>query len=265
MRVKYRALLVSVVDEFHALLRQELFERDQYKALLAEANAERDGLRTDAARDKLAEVFEGIGAKWATLRPAQEIEGAITTLGDDLSAFNKLEVNKQLRAAIGVEVITVEPYLNTVLDAFVADNVALVKSVSSGRLPELERLVGQGLREGLRNEELRNRIEHKFGVTRSRASLIARDQVGKFNGELTELRQKKAGIEEYDWDTSQDERVRPAHASLQGTRQRWDDPPVVDPRTGRRANPGGDYQCRCNAIPVIPESLLRVDSRRLLS
>jgi hypothetical protein len=52
------------------------------------------------------------------------------------------------------------------------------------------------------------------------------------------------------WSTVQDERVRERHAELNGKRFKWGDPPVVDIQTGRRAESGEDYQCRCVALPV---------------
>ena len=37
---------------------------------------------------------------------------------------------------------------------------------------------------------------------------------------------------------------------LNGKKFRWDDPPVVDIRTGERGHPGMDKHCRCYAEPV---------------
>lgn len=89
-------------------------------------------------------------------------------------------------------------------------------------------------------------------VTQSRAELIARDQVLKLNAEVTQKRHEAAGIVEFVWSTSRDERVRPDHKVLEGKRYRYDDPPVVDRRRGTRGLPGIHFQCRCVAIPVIP-------------
>jgi SPP1 gp7 family putative phage head morphogenesis protein len=66
------------------------------------------------------------------------------------------------------------------------------------------------------------------------------------------VRQTQAGISEYEWSTSGDERVRSSHDELDGTRQSWDDPPVTND-DGDTNHPGEDYQCRCVAIPVLPD------------
>jgi len=52
---------------------------------------------------------------------------------------------------------------------------------------------------------------------------------------------------------SRDSSVRKDHQILEGTRQKYADPPIVDQRTEARGNPGTWYQCRCVAVPVLPE------------
>lgn len=130
-------------------------------------------------------------------------------------------------------------------------NVSLIQLEDRARA-EVKSIIEAPLAEGLRVEQVRARIEERLGVVRSRAELIARDQTLKLYGQIQEARQTDAGIEEYTWSTSHDERVRSRHAELEGTTQRWDAPPVVDRATGRRAHPGEDFQCRCAAIPILP-------------
>ena len=93
-------------------------------------------------------------------------------------------------------------------------------------------------------------LEQHYSVDRRHAKLLARDQIAKLNGDITQQQQQDAGVVEYVWSTSGDSRVRPSHAALNHKRFRWDDPPVVDEKTGRRCHPGKDYQCRCCALPV---------------
>lgn len=130
-----------------------------------------------------------------------------------------------------------------VFEAFVQNNVAKITSVSAGALDEMRELVSQGFREGVPTDKLSKRIEKRFGVAKSRAKLIARDQVGKLQGELNRARQKEVGVHEYIWRTSKDERVRDSHR-LEGQRFSWNAPPPP-------GHPGEDYQCRCYAEPVL--------------
>lgn len=135
--------------------------------------------------------------------------------------------------------------------AFRQRNVDLVSSIADDRIEEFSELLEEADKTGMRVEELRDKLQERFDVSKSKADLLARDQVLKLNGEISAERQQAAGIEEYTWSTSGDERVRPYHRDLDGSRQRWDAPPVVS-KDGRREHPGQDFQCRCVPIPVVP-------------
>ena len=141
------------------------------------------------------------------------------------------------------------------LDTWRALNLDLIDSGVRGTgelrsvLGEVDRVVNEAFDAGLRVEVLAHNLATRFEVTDSRAALIARDQVLKLAGQINRSRQQGAGITHYRWTTSGDERVRPYHWRLNGTRQSWDAPPEVS-EDGRREHPGGDYQCRCTAVPL---------------
>jgi SPP1 gp7 family putative phage head morphogenesis protein len=134
----------------------------------------------------------------------------------------------------------------------------LIKSVSFERLGEVQKIVEESVLSGERHEGLRDKLIAQFGVTKSRASLIARDQTLKLTSQLNQQRATSVGVQTYTWITSRDERVRPGHKALDGTIQRYDSPPVTNPRTGERNHAGEDYQCRCVAAPNTDE-LLGID------
>ena len=114
-------------------------------------------------------------------------------------------------------------------------------------LSDVERVVRNAHAGGLRVEVLAKDLVERFGVSESRAALIARDQTLKLNGQLNRSKQQAAGISQYRWSTSRDERVRETHQALEGSTHSWDVPP---PGTG---HPGDDYQCRCTARAIVPE------------
>jgi SPP1 gp7 family putative phage head morphogenesis protein len=76
----------------------------------------------------------------------------------------------------------------------------------------------------------------------------------EFHAQAAKDIQEDLGVEEYIWSATHDKRTRPMHAALDGTRHRWNDPPVVN-ESGNRMHPGYDtnfFPCRCIAIPVAP-------------
>lgn len=86
-----------------------------------------------------------------------------------------------------------------------------------------------------------------------RTTLVADQLASRVVAEVRQAVAVAAGAEEYRWVTMRDSRVRHDHSILDGRVFRFDSPPIVDTATGRRANPGEDYNCRCFAVPILPE------------
>lgn len=137
------------------------------------------------------------------------------------------------------------------VDAFRKRNLGLIRTMEAKQVDDLGEVLKLATAHGWAMPELRKAVEERFGVAQSHADLIARDQTLKLNAQITQHRQTSAGISEYVWSTSNDERVRDEHAELDGTRHRWDDPPVAT-ADGERGHPGELWQCRCVAVAVVP-------------
>ena len=132
----------------------------------------------------------------------------------------------------------------------------LIKTITKDTLSQMENIVQEGFKTGKTTTSIVKEIQSTYGVEKRYARLIARDQMAKLNADLTKTQQQDAGVEEYIWSTSGDGRVRDRHRSLNNKTFRWDDPPVVDTKTGRRCHPGEDYQCRCVSLPKFNFSTL---------
>jgi SPP1 gp7 family putative phage head morphogenesis protein len=161
------------------------------------------------------------------------------------SRLNKAN-HKQATALLGIT--PSEQGVQHKIGEFREANVALVEKAGRTYAASVRDIFTDPDNFGKRWEELKDDLEERGEVAGSHAELIARDQTLKLNGALNELRQTNAGVSQYVWSTSKDERVRPEHAELEGTTQSWDDPPLIN---GEALNPGEDFQCRCVAIPVI--------------
>jgi SPP1 gp7 family putative phage head morphogenesis protein len=176
-------------------------------------------------------------------------------LSEELEKFAKRVQTKnrnELRRVVGIAVGSADPGVAALVDRFREQNVARITSLAGQELVEITELLEEAGATGLRVEQLRKRIQERFGVTKSKAALLARDQTLTLNAQIARQRQQNLGIQEYVWTTSGDGRVRDTHAELDGTIQRWDNPPEIS-EDGRRGHPGDDYQCRCTAYPRLPE------------
>lgn len=203
-------------------------------------------LRADALPRNLRDKIRRVRIVTEKIAKPDEIGAAADEIAGRVSSSNASELVRVYGFPSSALVTPKE------IETFRRKNVDLVTSITDDSIRDFEGVLEEADAKAWRVETLREKIEERFDVSRSRAELLARDQVLKLNGQITEARHKAAGIERYTWSTSNDERVRPDHEELDGTDHGWDDPPIVDERTGRREHPGGDFQCRCVAVPIIP-------------
>lgn len=218
-----------------------------YKSLLKGDIA----LRRDALNDRFTRRFGQLEVALAERTGQRQLGPALREVAAEVARHNQSEMSRVL----SVDLRGADVGLESFIGGFIEKNVRLIQSVGVEQLSRMQEVVSNATQGQTRVEELRDQILSTFDVTKSRASLIARDQTLKANAQLTQVRQQQVGVTEYIWTSSGDERVRPGHLDLDGTTQSWLVPPVVDEKTGRTAHPGEDYQCRCTATPIVDQLL----------
>ncbi len=161
------------------------------------------------------------------------------------------EWKRAIKATLGID-IREDYYLGDFyveqLEKWISDNVGLIKTIPEDTLEKMKDIVYDGFTNGKTTTRMIKEIQRTYGISRRRAELIARDQTAKLNGQIQKAQQQDAGITEYIWCTTGDERVRKSHKNLNGKKFSWDNPPVNS--DGRRCHPGEDFQCRCIGRPV---------------
>lgn len=241
-RLSYTLQLRTMLDDLERAIEQ------QWLPVIAPWLRLDAGSPSDISQLSIPDLLEQVIPKTRALRIARSV-------AEKTSALNKAAVNTQFRAVLGVDAVVHEPYLEKQLELFAVDNARLITALATDVANAAQGIALRALRSDGSVDEVRTQVQARFDKARDSADELSRVEVGRFNGELTQARQQAVGVTEYDWDTSHDERVRPDHAELDGTRQSWDDPPIADQRSGFRAHPGGCNFCRCAAIPVMDDLL----------
>lgn len=173
------------------------------------------------------------------------------------AARSRDTVDERLAAAIYASVsVDVKPFLvnnpriATATHEAIGRNVDLIKTIPEEYFDKITDAVEMNWAGGMRWESLVGRVQEIGDITERRAALIARDQTAKMNSSFNRIRQTDLGIEEYEWQTSGDERVRESHAEVDGQVFRWDEPgPVAGSVAGEPCHAGFDVNCRCVGIP----------------
>jgi len=132
------------------------------------------------------------------------------------------------------------------------EQVTLIRSIPLEAAQRVHKLTMEGMISSKRFDEIKLDLMRTTEVTESRATLIARTEVGRASTNLTQARAEHIGSEGYIWRTARDSDVRKSHAKLEGTFHAWNKPPICDP-PAYRAHPGCIWNCRCYAEPIVPD------------
>lgn len=132
------------------------------------------------------------------------------------------------------------------------DQVTLITSIPLEAAQRVQALTQEYVLGGRRYDDLVSMITNTTGVTLSRATLIARTETAKASASLVQARAEHIGSDSYIWHSVQDNAVRRCHRKLNGTVQKWSEPPEAE-ENGARHHPGMFPNCRCYAEPVIPD------------
>lgn len=217
--------------------------------------------------------LEQINLEWQALQNEIFVENEdnlmaeLILLGFAVSAHNKRRMNTMVRATTGINWDPVETWEDPFMRLWARRNVNLIKGLTDEYIKKINDAVISGVQQGTTSQALSKQLlEINQNMSKARTNLIARDQIGKLNGQLTKRRQQDIGVSTYIWRTSRDERVRPSHDVMNGKLCRWDDPSVYSDDDGKtwkkrssiggvEQHPGQDYQCRChgqaNLAPVL--------------
>jgi SPP1 gp7 family putative phage head morphogenesis protein len=200
--------------------------------------------------------------------------GGIFGLGEKVNGFNQAEWAEFSKIAIGEAFIPDEPWVKATLTSWADTQKDLIKSVTGTAQESLLKIMREGVQKGLIYSEVMKKLQVSIdGLSRKKAKLLARDQIGKLNGALAQARQEQAGVDAYTWETVGDERVRgnpsglyplaiPSHWAIDGKICRWDNKGVYRdadgnwvPRTALmpKAHPGEEIQCRCVGLPYFDD------------
>lgn len=242
----------------------------KYKPLLDELLEEAGGKFSPWMLDYSRKIFLQMYSDFERRVARQKLESKVQALGKIGEKLSIAEWKREVKRTIGINILDdyyKGEFYRTELSKWTADNVNLIVTRPKETLGDMMTIVEKGFLSGINTKEIARQIQNAYNYDAYWARFIARDQMAKLNCDVTREAQLSAGVTRYEWSTSDDSRVRESHRKLDGKIFSWDNPPVVDEKTGRRCHPGQDYQCRCVALPIFDKSTLNfpagyVDGKR---
>lgn len=245
LALSYASFLVGYQREINKTTRAEIVP--VAKTILQTTRQDSAERQDGFLEDLITLIFEKVRGIVGELLGAPKLIFGITRQGERINAFNNKKYSAQMFRILGLNDLPVDETAS-ILSSWNTENLQLIKGVNSEQISKLETLFLRSTRDGARAKSLVSEIARVMKSSTSRAALIAVDQTNKLNGQMDRLKQTNAGVDQYIWRTSQDERVRPLHAQREGIRFSWDKPPSD-------GHPGQPVRCRCTAEPDIEHFL----------
>lgn len=243
----YYALLASTIQSYL----EQIFDAPTLY------NGEKTRINFDNAKDDflafIRKVFGRARDDFHGREQQFNLRDKVERIGNITTRLSEREWKRVVEKTLGINILDdyySGEFYREQLHIWIDENVGLISTLPDELLGEMQGIVEEGFLNGRSNRDIVRDIQERFGVSRNKARFYATDQLSKLNADITRQQQTECGVEEYVWSSSRDQRVRDRHAQLDGTKHRWDTPPIVDVKTGRRAHPGEDYRCRCVALPV---------------
>jgi uncharacterized protein with gpF-like domain len=267
--IAYRALLAAIVDK---LRENVLATLQKSSSIILQRDTE---AHTDDWSDNLDHLLELLHTQFNETINKEALNAKLLNIGQQTSSWNDKQWQETLMKVLGVDVYRREQFLGSHLKSFVKEGSSLITKLTQDTYYDVATTLTRGIRKGDRVETIKKALlsdtdlqRGVFNKVETRARLIARDQVGKLNGELMKLRQEAIGVEFYRWHTVHDERVRDAHDILDQKICTWNDSTVYadtyeEAKAGNwkqrsdidavELHPGEDFQCRCWAEAIFTE------------
>lgn len=199
----------------------------------------------------LRELMRRLGKHW---------QSRFDELADSMADYFSTAVQKrcdltlaaQLRkAGMSVRFKMTAP-MRDAFNAVRAENVSLIKSIGQQHLAKVEQLVMQSVSQGRDLGTLTKEMQRQTGISKRRASFIARDQNNKATATMRAVREREVGVTEGIWmHSGGGKEPRPDHKSFSGKRFKLAEGHDFDDGFGP-VLPGQAINCRCTWRPVIP-------------
>lgn len=256
----YRKRLDRLVDEMHRSLLW--FIRAAYRdtppeMMATDAPPDASGgspiSRQQSPARSLQDVIRRLTRRWQTRfdQTAPELAKYFATAATERSDIALRGILKKAGFTVQFKLTRAA---NDVLQASIAENVSLIRSIASQHLTQVEGMVMRSVQTGRDLGTLTNELQDQFGVTRRRAAFIARDQNNKCTAAIQRVRHVELGITEAIWVHSGGGKTqRPSHVKAGRERERYDVAKGwFDPDVQKFILPGELVNCRCVSRPVVP-------------
>jgi len=249
LRVMIRQMAVATMREVKKHYPEPVAEDALPEGVVVSMDADIPG-PMDSALDRILSRFQKMFDS-----QAPEISGKLATEADKASTVAVKSSLKEASANVTVPTSVLQSgAVADVWKASVAENVDLIKSVPGQYMQRIKNQVTDGITKGRGIADLLPELQNIQGMSDRRAKLIAYDQTRKAYASYSLTKMAGAGVKKFEWlHSGGAAEPRRDHIAMSGNIYRFDDPPIIDQRTGERGFPGQAINCSCRMLPVVED------------
>jgi len=211
----------------------------------------------DASLAELAQkLLERIESKFTVM-----FNNAATAISDmmvkETLATSDRTVSASLKEVSQSVTLRMTPRVAQMVDAGAAESTALIRSVPSKYLSQVQGDVMRSITSGNGLQDLVPALEKQNVKTLNWAANVAKDQTRKVYNNINKARMQDAGVSKFEWiHSGGSNKPRQFHmdrapAGLNGGIFDFNNPPIIDKNTGERGIPGQLPYCGCTMRPII--------------
>lgn len=242
LEATYRAKLLALLTELNASLNYWL---------IAQYRRRPPRMAEDTPARDMANEMRRLARRWKSQldEGAPELAKWFATATVRRSDARLKEILQ--RAGIAIEWQPTRT-MQDVLNATLAENTRLIRSIAEQHLSEVEGIMQRAYQRGSDLGVVTKQLSDRFGIAEARAATIARTQNSAATAMTTAVRQIEIGATEAIWQHSHAGREpRPSHVANNGCRYNvetgW-----LDPDEGQYIWPGTLVNCRCVSKTILP-------------
>jgi uncharacterized protein with gpF-like domain len=246
LRLKYQRQMLALIDEMNASILYWLQAqyRDSPPALAMDATPSQ----------KMVSKFRALAKRWQ-----KKFDEAAPKIAEAYVRGNYYATSSAMKSALrdaGISVkFKLDRAMKDALNASVAENVALIKSIPQRYLGQTEGIVTRSYAAGRDLETMVKEIRKLYPKAAGSAELIARDQSNKLNSTVENARRLELGIQQAIWmHSGGGKHPRKEHQKAAGRIYNIREGCPIKNEKGELEwiQPGQLINCRCVSRSVLP-------------
>lgn len=245
VQMAYKRAMEKLIDEM-----SNSFE--YWLAAAYKANPPRMEVAMDALPSaELSKKVRDLGKRWI-----KKFDDMAASIAQKFTESGRKATDSSFQQALKDAGFSVEfkvtPVMRDAMNATIADNVALIKSIPRQYATQVEGIIMRGYASGRDLKSITDDLQERYGITHRRAAFIARDQSNKLNAVVTRARRVELGLFKARWRHSgAGKEPRPSHVKAGKEKKEFDvrEGCLID---GKHILPGEDPGCRCSSETILP-------------